>query len=132
MTGFIDPASKGRSQVDGQRLLELYRNEQLTLLPADNSVETGIFSVHSRLASGKLKVFRTCKNWQAECSVYHRDLKGKIVKKKDHLMDATRYLVQSLQMMSYQSSDGNFATTAGGSRYLTAMPPKRYNEKLRD
>jgi hypothetical protein len=91
--GTIDPASRGRSQKDGEQLLQIYRDLGLTLTPAENSVESGLFEVHQRLATGRLKVFRSCKAWFGEYRIYHRDEKGHIVKANDHLMDGTRYLV---------------------------------------
>lgn len=93
--GVIDPASKGRSQVDGERLLVLYRNEGLLLYPADNSVEAGIYLVWERLEQGRLKVFSTLRNWRGEYRLYRRDENGHIVKRNDHLMDGTRYLIVS-------------------------------------
>lgn len=93
--GTIDPASRGRSQKDGEKLLEIYTDLGLNLIPADNSVESGLFVVHQRLATGRLKVFRSMQNWLAEYRIYRRDEKGHIVKKKDHAMDATRYWVVS-------------------------------------
>lgn len=95
MQGVIDPASRGRNQADGKKLYELYRNAGLNLYPADNAVESGVYEVNERLATGRLKVFSTCKNWFAEQRIYRRDENGKIIKKMDHLMDATRYLVLS-------------------------------------
>lgn len=91
--GTIDPASRGRSQKDGEQLLVIYRELGLQITEADNSVESGLFEVHQRLATGRLKVFKSCKPWFAEYRIYHRDDKGHIVKKNDHLMDASRYLV---------------------------------------
>ncbi len=94
--GAIDPGSRGRSQADGQQLLQLYRNEGLKLVPADNSVEAGIYSVWSRLATGRLKIFDGVMSaWQEEYMMYRRNIKGDIVKTNDHLMDATRYAMQT-------------------------------------
>lgn len=93
--GVIDPASRGRSQKDGENLLQIYTDLGLKLIPADNSVESGLFAVHQRLATGRLKVFKSLQNWLSEYRIYRRDDKGHIVKKKDHVMDATRYLVMS-------------------------------------
>lgn len=95
ITGAIDPRSDTRSQVDGTRLVDLYLAEGLNLFPADNSVEAGIYKVGQLLESGQLKVFKTLKNWFSEFRIYRRDEKGKIIKKNDHLMDATRYLIMS-------------------------------------
>ncbi|RTL00420.1 MAG: hypothetical protein EKK59_04490 [Neisseriaceae bacterium] len=93
--GTIDPASRGRSQKDGEQLLQIYTDLGLNLTTADNSRESGLFEVHQRLATGRLKVFKTLRSWRGEYRIYHRDEKGHIVKKNDHLMDATRYLVVS-------------------------------------
>lgn len=93
--GVIDPASRGRSQKDGEQLLQAYTDLGLDLIAADNSRESGLYMVHQRLATGRLKVFRSLKTWLAEYRIYHRDEKGNVVKEKDHAMDATRYLVVS-------------------------------------
>lgn len=94
--GVIDPASRGRSQVDGVQLLAKYVTLGLTKLGvADNAVESGIYEVWSRLSTQRLRVFSTLQNWLAEYRLYRRDESGKIVKKNDHLMDASRYLVKS-------------------------------------
>jgi hypothetical protein len=91
MRGAIDPAARGRSQIDGKQLIQLYGDLGLVLVPADNSVETGIYDVYQRLSLGRLKVFRSCVNWISEYRVYRRDEKGRIIKENDHLMDVTRY-----------------------------------------
>ncbi|NTV06731.1 MAG: hypothetical protein HGA59_09550 [Chlorobiaceae bacterium] len=93
--GVIDPASRGRTQTDGQNLLDQYRSLGLDLTPANNSVESGIYDVWQRMQTGRLKVFRSLQNWRAEYRMYRRDEKGRIVKEYDHLMDATRYLIVS-------------------------------------
>jgi hypothetical protein len=93
--GVIDPSARGRGVVDGRRLLEHYDELGLSLYPADNSVDTGLLSVWQRLSGGGLKVFSSCENWFNEFRVYRRDEKGRVVKKDDHLMDATRYLIMS-------------------------------------
>lgn len=95
LQGVIDPASRGRSQADGKKLIDTYRQNGLKLYPADNAVESGIYGVFERLSTGRLKVFSTCTNWLAEQRIYRRDENGKIIKKFDHLMDGTRYLVTS-------------------------------------
>lgn len=93
--GVVDPAARGRSQVDGKSLIEQYRQLGLNLNPADNSVEAGIQAVWERLSIGKLKVFSTLQSWRNEQRFYRRDEKGRIVKENDHLLDATRYLILS-------------------------------------
>lgn len=93
--GVLDPASRGRSQHDGQQLIQKYKDLGLDIDAADNSVETGIYEVQSRLSTGRLKIFKSLSNWRDEFRLYRRDDKGRIVKEKDHLMDGTRYLVMS-------------------------------------
>lgn len=100
--GRIDPAARGRSQIDGQKLLILYRKaiygeEDLALGVARlgiavNAVETGIYDTLMALTQGTLKVFRhRCPNWLAERRLYRRDEHGRILKKNDHALDAGRY-----------------------------------------
>ncbi len=93
--GVIDPAARGRSQIDGQRLIEIYRECGLHLQEADNSVEAGIYAVWQLMTGGKLKVFRSLGNFLSEFRLYRRDEDGHVVKQKDHLMDAMRYLIMS-------------------------------------
>lgn len=100
--GVIDPASQGRSQKDGEQLVQLYRGQGLELSLADNTVEAGIFDVYERFTTGRLKIFKTCQNTIAEYRLYRRDEKGKIVKQNDHNMDALRYAIRSgLQLAQY-------------------------------
>ena len=94
--GVIDPAARGRTQDDGKQLIQQYMDLGLKLTVSDNQVEAGLYDVWEALAGGKLKVFRrACQPWLAEARLYRRDDKGKVVKKNDHLMDATRYLKRS-------------------------------------
>jgi hypothetical protein len=93
--GVIDPASRGRSQVDGKQVVSQYQDLGLDLAMADNAVEAGIYAVWQRLAGGGLKVFSTLASWLSEYRIYRRDEDGKVVKEGDHLMDAMRYLIMS-------------------------------------
>jgi len=100
--GVVDPGSLGSSQVDGRKLFEIYRKMGLDLDTADNTVETGIGEVWSRIQSDRLKIFPTLSRWKEEYVRYHRaktetvfGIASKVVKKNDHLLDATRYLVMS-------------------------------------
>ena len=92
--GVVDPAARQKRD-DGLRIIDLYLQEGLNIDIADNSVEAGIYRVGQMLESGQLKIFSTLKNWFAEYRVYRRDEDGKIIKKNDHLLDATRYLILS-------------------------------------
>lgn len=93
--GTIDPASMGRGQKDGIRLIDEYHQLGLELTPAANAVEAGIHAVWQRLSGGRLKVFSSCQSWISEYGRYRRDEQGRIVKDDDHLMDATRYLIMT-------------------------------------
>lgn len=104
--GVIDPASRGRSQADGQNLMQLYTDLGLSVIAADNSRESGLYEVHQRLATGRLKFFKSLKPLLAEYRIYRRDEKGHVVKQKDHAMDALRYLVVSgMQIARADSHD---------------------------
>jgi hypothetical protein len=93
--GVIDPASRGRSQHDGQQLIQKYKDLGLELEFAKNAVEAGIYEVQTRFSTGRLKVFNSLSNFREEYRLYRRDDKGKIVKEKDHLQDCCRYLILS-------------------------------------
>jgi hypothetical protein len=95
--GAIDPASRGRNQIDGRNLLDMYRQLGLDLTEADNAVEAGIYNIVSRLTSGRLKIFKSCTNLLQEMRLYRRDERGRVVKSNDHLVDALRYVVMELQ-----------------------------------
>jgi len=47
------------------------------------------------LSTQQLRIFNTLTNWRKEVRLYRRDEKGNIIKRNDHLMDATRYNVMS-------------------------------------
>jgi hypothetical protein len=130
MMGFIDPASMGGSQIDGEKLLQLYRNEGLKLSLADNKgKEAAIFEVYQRMTSGRLKIFKTLGNLQKELPLYHRDSNGGIVKKSDHLCDCLRYLVRAIPLLTYSTDkEGHYNTTQNGVSYRTSRPNKRYYE----
>lgn len=101
--GVIDPASRGRSQVDGQKLWSNYKELGLTLFLAKNEFESGILAVSQRLTAGKLKVFKTLVNLQKEYLLYRRDKNGKVIKENDHLCDCMRYIVNNMVRMSSRS-----------------------------
>ena len=103
--GAIDPASAGSSQLDGRKLRNVYNGLGLNLVDADNSVEAGIHACYQRMVAGRLKVFRTCRNWLSEFRIYRRDENGKIVKENDHAMDAMRYLIMTGMRYARTSPD---------------------------
>lgn len=94
--GVIDPASRGRSQVDGQKLMQIYKQIGLRIKDAKNQVEAGLYYTWDRLSCGKIKVFSNLSNFFSEYIIYRRDINGKIIKEKDHLMDCLRYIVLNI------------------------------------
>lgn len=116
LAGAIDPASRGRSQEDGVRLMDTYQTLGLNLVRAKNAVEDGLFQCYQRYTTGRLKIFRPLVQTIAEFRLYRRDENGKVVKENDHLMDAKRYLVATLSaVMHWDTGTGDAATTDRGS-----------------
>lgn len=94
--GVIDPAAAGSSQIDGRRLIDIYRRYGLLLDEAENGVESGIVATWIAMSQGKLKVFKSLSSWWTEFRTYQRDEHGRILDKhKYHLMDCTRYFMMS-------------------------------------
>jgi phage terminase large subunit-like protein len=116
--GVIDPASKGRSQHDGEQIISIYRQLGLNLTEADNGVEAGLYACWEMFSTGRLKVFRSCLALLEEYRIYRRDEKGRVVKDNDHIMDALRYLVVSGLPLAKQEMEvkktNAFAVTGGG------------------
>lgn len=62
-----------------------------------NSVEQGIYNIIQLASSGRFKVFRGNNMFMDEWRQYHRDEKGRIVKKFDDLLDSVRYAYMMLR-----------------------------------
>ncbi len=94
--GVADPAAGQSSQIDGQKIIDLYRAHGVDVIEAGHKlVESGLAQVWERMVTGRLKVFKSLTRWQSEFGRYHRreketdlGLQSKIVKKFDHMMDA--------------------------------------------
>ena len=118
ITGVIDPASRGRSQIDGQQLMHMYKNELgLRLFPAKNEVEGGIASVWLALSTGKLKVFSHLHHFASEYLIYRRDVKGRVIKERDHLMDCLRYGVINAHRATHKRALNSGGANDGSRRY---------------
>jgi len=91
--GTIDSAANGRSQADGENLMQSYKDLGLDLVNAEKAVETGLYTVWELLSQGRLKIMTTCVETLKEIRLYRRDEKGRVMKSNDHLMDSLRYMV---------------------------------------
>jgi len=117
MMGAIDPAAHNRAQTDGQKLINIYREHGLKVVPANNAINSGIASCWEGLSTGKIKVFRHLHNFFKEQMVYRME-NGQIKKKDDHEMDAFRYGYNSRQIAQRKPTG---VTGAGGS-YSMKVP----------
>jgi hypothetical protein len=95
LRGVGDAAALVMTVHDATQLISVYQAAGIDLELPDKAVETGIQEVWELMSAGRLKVFSSLSAWWDEWRMYHRDEKGRIVKKDDHLMDASRYLVRS-------------------------------------
>ncbi len=91
--GIIDTQAHASNPTDLKNLFTQYSDYGLNLVNANKGVQAGIDKTWEELSMGKLKVFNSCQNWFREFRNYRRNEKSIIVKKDDHLMDATRYLI---------------------------------------
>lgn len=87
----------------GEQLAEQYHDHGLATLPdraqfedGTSGLEAGIAEMLDRMETGRLKVFRHLAEWFEEFRLYHRK-NGVIVKERDDLMAATRYLIMMLR-----------------------------------
>lgn len=106
--GMADPASRGRSQRDGEALFQNYIDLGVKIIPANTALhgeDGGIWKCWELLSTGRLKIFSTLQNLRVEIRNYKRDEKGRIIKKDDHGVDAMRYLVMGKNMMATQPLD---------------------------
>ncbi len=95
ITGVMNPRGRKRTKEDGERLIEEYRSEGLILTGTENAPETGIQTIEERASTGRIKVFRTMDDFQAQWRLYRRDESGKIDNRYDLLMDTLRGVVAS-------------------------------------
>lgn len=110
-----DPAARSRSIEDGRRLIDLYRQEGLEVVEADQQVvEAGIEAMTARITSGRLVVSAHCIHFLREYGWYRRDSWGRPVKGDDHLLDATRYGVMSGLRVARSELDAQRLGRGGG------------------
>lgn len=89
--GVCDPAVNQGSQRDGERLIDDYAKAGLYLRKGKYAKELAVDSVLERIRTGRFKVFNTCSKFMAEWRGYSRNEEGKIMKGRDHLMNALEF-----------------------------------------
>jgi phage terminase large subunit-like protein len=89
--GVCDPAVNQGSQRDGERLIDDYKRADLNLEKGRYAKEVAVDNVLERIRTGKFKVFNTCHKFMEEWRGYSRDEEGKIMKGRDHLMNALEF-----------------------------------------
>lgn len=77
-------------KVQGMNIL----HDHAKFADGSNSTEAGILDMQDRFNTNRLKVFNDQSTWLEEYREYHRD-EGKLVKKRDDLMSATRIAVMA-------------------------------------
>lgn len=102
-------------QLDGSGTLDIYKGFGLDIAPADKAVYAGLQTMTQLLEEGRLRVFSTLQKWLAEYRLYSVGENDEIIKKRDHLMDATRYMLM-----------------AGRRRAKTKPVPKVHRQTARD
>jgi len=93
MIGICDPAVNQGSQRDGERLMDDYKKAGLNLRSGKYAKELAVDYVLERIRTGRFKVFNTCSKFMAEWRGYSRNEEGKIMKGRDHLMNALEFVM---------------------------------------
>lgn len=120
MVGAIDKASD-QTEGDGEKLLEMYGRAGLNVVKssANKGVDAGLQEMLDAMLEGGFKVYSTCQKWIREFRIYRRNDKGVIVKKLDHLLDASRYFwTDGRALMRIRPRVGN----AGQQSHMPSTP----------
>ena len=91
--GICDPAVNQGSQRDGEKLIDDYARAGLKLNKGKYAKELAVDSVLERIRTGRFKVFSTCVKFMDEWRGYSRNDEGKIMKGRDHLMNALEFVI---------------------------------------
>jgi hypothetical protein len=89
------------------RNIERFRRADLRAVKADNRVMIGISAVNARIRTGRLRVFRGCKNLIYEAGLYRwptpeeRRISGEEpIDENNHACSALRYMIQGVDRLS--------------------------------
>lgn len=112
----------------GEQLAKQYAKEGMLMLKdratfedGSNGVEAGLMDMLDRMQTGRFKVFSNLDDWFSEFRLYHRK-DGKVVKKADDLLSATRYAL----MMKRKAIVQTVAPTNVVQQWLALDPEVGY------
>ena len=93
----------------------LRKSEKFVPMQADNNVyEYGLSNTTIAITRGLIKIHRRCKNWANEAQSYvwnPNSVVDEVIKAFDHLMDATRYFVNTKKVVKNYN---NYKSIFGG------------------
>lgn len=98
MPGLLDSAARQTSQLMETSLWDIYVELGLNVEMPNKSIEAGIARTYDRLATGRLKVFRSCQNLLQEYRLYKYDSSkpGHPARHQaDHALDSLRYIMMT-------------------------------------
>ena len=88
MPGLFDHLARGRSQQEGQRIIDALLDLRLEIFTSSVDADAGAAEVTRRLSTKRLKVFATCERLRAQMNSYRRNKDGDIVAESDGLIRA--------------------------------------------
>lgn len=98
----VDPSARNRGIVNRESVLDALLREGLVCELGENDLTAGVLEMRRRLECGALVVSEGCESWLMERSRYQVDAGSevdgagfKVVRRWNHLMDATRYVVMT-------------------------------------
>jgi hypothetical protein len=92
--GLFDHLARGRSQQEGERIIQALLDLHLEVFTPQVDPDAAVAEVTHRLMTKRLKVFASsCPQWLAQYRAYRRDKDGEIVEESDGLMRAMDLLV---------------------------------------
>lgn len=115
MPGLFDHLARGRSQQEGQRIIDALLDLNLDVFTSSVDPDAGAAEVMRRLSTKRLKVFSQCVQWVAQYRAYRRNKDGDIVAESDGLMRATDLLcmeaprIAALDDAAVQSAQDDWA-----------------------
>lgn len=92
--GLFDHLARGRSQQEGQRIIQALLDLRLEVFTPQVDPDAAVAEVTHRLATKRLKAFgASCPQWLSQYRSYRRNKDGDIVEESDGLMRAMDLLV---------------------------------------